>query len=557
MENERILGDVEFKRSADLHDGPRPEAGFEMAMQLDFGKVPVVHLSSSARSAGTCRTLVGVPRPVTRYNGQMCRYPFRNTFLPALATLALAACSAPDEPPAATRAAATGTGNGAVDLLVEGRYLVTMDPDNPLVTDGAVAVDEGLIVAIGKAADLRAAYTPTETLSGNNRVVMPGLINGHSHAAMTLLRGVADDLDLMTWLNEYMFPAEVQFVDADFVRIGTELACWEMIRGGTTMFVDMYYYPDVIASVVESCGLRAYISATVIDQRSPDAENATDSVAKGLAFIERWRGSERNPRITPIFGPHANYTLNEEQLRATRRAAADAGVPISIHMSESPFEVEYSKEHYGTTSIAFFDSIGFLEGPTIGAHVVWPTEEEIGILAERGVGVIHNPTSNMKISSGIAPIADMLNAGVRVGLGTDGAASNNDLDMWEEMRLAAFLQKVDSMDPTVLSASTVLNMATRGGAEAIGLGDEIGTLKVGMRADLIQVSFEDVHFVPTYDVISHLVYVADEQDVTSTVVDGKVLMRDGAILTIDTPSVRREANALAARIRSALAERNR
>lgn len=469
--------------------------------------------------------------------------------------LALAACPAAEEPTAAGDAAATG--GGSVDLLVEGRYIVTMDPENPLVTDGAVAIDEGLIVAIGKAADLAAAYSPNEVLSGGNRVVMPGLINGHSHAAMTLLRGVADDLDLMTWLNEYIFPAEVEFVDADFVRIGTELACWEMIRGGTTMFVDMYYYPDVIASVVESCGLRAYISATVIDQRSPDAESAADSIARGLAFIERWKGSERNPRITPIFGPHANYTLDEEQLRATRRAAIDAGVPISIHMSESPFEVEYSKEHYGTTSIAFFDSIGFLDGPTIGAHVVWPTEEEIGILAQRRVGVIHNPTSNMKISSGIAPVADMLNAGVRVGLGTDGAASNNDLDMWEEMRLAAFLQKVDRMDPTVLSASTVLQMATRGGAEAIGLGDQIGTLKVGMRADLIQVTFDDVHFVPTYDVISHLVYVADEQDVTSTVVDGKVLMRDGAMLTIDTRRVRREANALAARIQSALAERNR
>lgn len=475
------------------------------------------------------------------------------TLLPGLAALAIAACSAPDEPPAAARAVTTG---GTIDLLVEGRYVVTMDPDNPVVVDGVVAVDDGLIVAIGKADELKAVYTPTEVLAGGNRVVMPGLVNGHSHAAMTLLRGVADDLDLMTWLNEYIFPAEVEFVDADFVRIGTELACWEMIRGGTTMFVDMYYYPDVIASVVESCGLRAYISATVIDQRSPDAENATDSIEKGLAFIKRWQGSERNPRITPIFGPHANYTLNEEQLRATRRAASDAGAPVSIHMSESPFEVEYSKEHYGTTSIAFFDSIGFLEGPTIAAHVVWPTEEEIGILAERRVGVIHNPTSNMKISSGIAPVADMLNAGVRVGLGTDGAASNNDLDMWEEMRLAAFLQKVDRMDPTVLSASTVLNMATRGGAEAIGLGDQIGTLKPGMRADLIQVSFDDVHFVPTYDVISHLVYVADEQDVTSTVVDGKVLMRDGAMLTIDTRRVRREANALAARIKAALAARN-
>ena len=296
--------------------------------------------------------------------------------------------------------------------------------------------------------------------------------------------------------------------------------------------------------------MRALVSATVIDQRSPDAENASDSIAKGLAFIERWQG--RSSRITPIFGPHANYTLNAEQLRATRDAANEAGVAISIHMSESPFELQYSKDTYGLTSIELFESIGFLDGPTIGAHVVWPTEAEISILAERKVGVIHNPTSNMKIASGISPVSEMLQAGVRVGLGTDGAASNNDLDMWEEMRLAAFLQKVDRMDPEVMSASTVLTMATRGGAEAIGLGDSVGSLAVGMRADIIQVSFDDVHFIPTYDVISHLVYVADEQDVSSVVVDGKVLMKNREMLTIDTQRVRREATELAGRIQKSL-----
>jgi 5-methylthioadenosine/S-adenosylhomocysteine deaminase len=316
----------------------------------------------------------------------------------------------------------------------------------------------------------------------------------------------------------------------------------------------MYYFPEVIASVVESCGMRAMVSATVIGQRSPDAEGAGDSIENGLEFIHRWKG--KNSRITPIFGPHSDYTLDEEQLRATRQAANDEGIPISIHLSESPYEVEYSKKTYGMTSIDFFESIGFFDGPTIGAHVVWPTEEEIRILAERKVGVIHNPTSNMKIASGISPVAAMLRAGVRVGLGTDGAASNNDLDLWEEMRLAAFLQKVDRMDPTALSASTVLRMATSGGAEAIGLGDRIGSLAVGMRADLIQVSFDDVHFVPTYDVISHLVYVADEQDVAATVVDGKILMRDGEFMTLDTERVRREANELATRIQEALAERN-
>jgi 5-methylthioadenosine/S-adenosylhomocysteine deaminase len=224
-------------------------------------------------------------------------------------------------------------------------------------------------------------------------------------------------------------------------------------------------------------------------------------------------------------------------------------------MSESPYELEYSKQNYGMTSIELFESIGFLDGPTIGAHVVWPTEAEIGILARRKVGVIHNPTSNMKIASGISPVTDMLNAGVLVGLGTDGAASNNDLDMWEEMRLAAFLQKVDKMDPEVLSASTVLRMATSGGAEAVGLGEKIGSLAVGMHADVIQVSFDDVHFVPTYDVISHLVYVTDEQDVASVTVDGKLLMRDGEFLTINTERVASEAVELAARIQAAMAAR--
>ena len=256
----------------------------------------------------------------------------------------------------------------------------------------------------------------------------------------------------------------------------------------------MYYYPDIIAQVVEQCGLRALVSATVIDQRSPDAESAADSLVKGATFVDNWK--DRSSRIMPIYGPHANYTLNAEQLAATRAAADDAGVPVSIHMSESPFELQYSKDTFGTTSIELFNSIGFLDGPTIGAHVVWPTDAEIGILADRRVGVIHNPTSNMKIASGIAPVTDMLNAGVLVGLGTDGAASNNDLDMWEEMRLASFLQKVDKMDPQVMSATTVLGMATSGGAEAIGLRDSVGALEVGMRADVIQVAFRRCAFRP-------------------------------------------------------------
>ncbi len=471
-----------------------------------------------------------------------------------LATLCLGACS-PSAPPVEPNAGTVKTDDRQrVDIIVSGDYIVTMDASDTVLENAAVVIDEGLIIAIAAASEIDRNYVADERLGGDDRIVMPGLINGHSHAAMTLLRGVADDLGLMDWLTNYIFPAEVQFVDADFVRIGTELACWEMIRGGTTTFVDMYYYPDVVAEAVVSCGMRALVSATVIDQRSPDAEDATDAIEKGLQFISRWK--DRNSRITPIFGPHANYTLNAKQLAATRAAATDAGVAISMHISESPFEVQYSKDTFGMTTIDLLESIGFLDGPTIGAHVVWPTEQEIAILAERKVGVIHNPTSNMKIASGISPVAAMLAAGVRVGLGTDGAASNNDLDMWEEMRLASFLQKVEQMDTQVLPAITVLAMATRGGAEAIGLGGEIGVLKVGMKADVIQVAFDDVHHIPVFNVISHLVYVNDEQDVVTTIVDGKVLMREREILTIDTDSIASEARELAALIQTALAERN-
>ena len=465
----------------------------------------------------------------------------------AVAACLLWACTPAEQTPGATDP-------DAIDLIVEGAWVVTMDNDLNVIRDGAVAIDEGVILEVGTAAEIHSRHSARDTLGGKNRVVMPGIVNGHQHAAMTLLRGVADDLVLMDWLTNYIFPSEVEFVDADFVRIGTELACWEMIRGGTTTFVDMYYYPDAIAEVVVDCGMRALISATVIDQRSPDAEGAGDSIAKGSGFVDRWKG--RHPRITPIFGPHANYTLNAEQLRATREAAQELGIGISIHVSESPFESQYSQQTYGKTSIEMLDEIGFFDGPTIAAHVVWPTEKEIPILRDRKVGVIHNPTSNMKLASGISPVAKMLDAGVRVGLGTDGPASNNDLDMWEEMRLAALLQKVDRMDPTVLPAPAVLRMATSGGATAIGLGEEIGSLEAGKRADVIQVAFDDVHHVPTFDVISHLVYVTDEQDVATVIVDGVVLMREREFLSIDTERVAAEANALAARIQTALEERN-
>ena len=436
------------------------------------------------------------------------------------------------------------------ELIVAGDHVITMDGDRPVLTDGAVVVDDGRIVAVGPRAEIERRYRAAETLGGTGRVVLPGLVNGHAHSAMTLMRGIADDRELMDWLRNYIFPTEVRFVDADFVRIGTELACWEMIRGGTTTFVDMYYFPDAVAKAVETCGLRAVIAPTVIDQKSPDASDAADSLRLAAEFVRRWQG--RNNRIIPAIGAHSVYTMKPPQLQAVRAQARELGVTVSIHLEESRFEIEYSKKNYSTTPVDLLEDIGFFEGPTIGAHVIYPSDEDIPILARRRVGAIHNPTSNMKISSGVAPVARLLAAGVPVGLGTDGAATNNDLDLWEEMRLAAFLQKVSTMDPQVLPAKTVLRMATAGGAEAIGLGGEIGSLTAGRRADLIQVSLSDLHFTPLYDLVSHLVYVADEQDVVTVVVDGRVIMRDRKVLTVDVERVRTEAAALADRIRSSL-----
>ena len=467
--------------------------------------------------------------------------PFRHPLI-ALLLVACSACSTAPRPGDDTRQ--------AVDLIVYGDHLLSMSPGEPVRTDAALAIDDGAIVAVGDAADIDRTYAARETIDGSDRLVMPGLVNGHTHAAMSLLRGVADDLELMTWLNDYIFPAEVALVDADFVSVGTRLACHEMLRGGTTTFVDMYYFPDAVAQTVVDCGMRAVVVPSVIEQPSPDAADGAQSLSQAVDFAARWR--DRHARITPAIGAHSVYTISEPWLQRIRDAAALAKAPISIHVSESPFEIQVTQERYNTTPVALLDRLGYLDLPLIAAHVIYPTPDDIVRLAASQSGVIHNPTSNMKIASGVSPVRAMLDAGVRVGLGTDGAASNNDLDMWEEIRLAALLAKVSTMDPTALPARRVLDMATRGGAEAIGLGARIGRLEPGMRADLIQVSLADLDFQPIYDVTSHLVYVADEQDVVTTIVDGRVLMRDGQVLSVDEKQLRADVARIRQRIVDAL-----
>jgi len=438
-----------------------------------------------------------------------------------------------------------------VDLVVTGDWVVTMDADDRVIADGAVVVTGGEIAAVGPRAEIMSRYAPARAIDGEGRIVLPGLVNGHTHAAMTLFRGIADDRDLQDWLENFIFPVENRFVDEDFVRVGTELACWEMIRGGTTTFADMYFFPEVIARVVRACGLRAVVGAALIEQASPHARDWQSNLELATAFVHHWQG--RHPRITPALAPHAAYTVGPENLAETRRRADRHGVPVLTHLSESTWSVAAVRERYGRTPITHLAAIGVLDGPTVGAHVVWPESAEIPLLARRGIGAVHNPTSNLKLASGFAPVPELLAAGVDVGLGTDGAASNNDLDLWEEIRLAALVHKPLQEDPKAMPAATVLRMATAGGAAALGLDDRIGSLEPGKRADLIQVRRRgSAHLTPMYDAVSHLVYAVDAQDVVTTVVDGRVLMRDGEVLGLDTERIAAEAAEIAARIRAML-----
>ncbi|MEM0955529.1 MAG: amidohydrolase family protein [Pseudomonadota bacterium] len=439
-----------------------------------------------------------------------------------------------------------------VDLIVRGDYVVTMDDDDQVISDGAVAIQGDAIVAVGLWADIRKSYSSTTVLPGEGRIVMPGLVNGHTHTSMTLFRGMVDDLDLMTWLNDYVFPMEGRFVTPEFVRIGTQLACWEMIEGGTTAFLDMYFYPEVISEVVVDCGLRAVVAAPHIDFPSPGFKGWNDSFRAAIDYVKAWKG--KHPRITPAFAPHAPYTVVPEHIEATAKAAAELDAQISMHIAEAPAESELIFERYETTPVQHVAATGLCEQRVTGAHMIQLDAQDIALVAEKGVGAVHNPTSNMKLGAGVAPVTAMIAAGVNVGLGTDGAASNNDLDLWEEIRLAALVHKLQSSDPEALPAPMALAMATRMGAHAVKLGDSIGQLIPGKQADLIQVDYTQQRHGPLYDVPSHLVYVLDSQDVMTTVVAGTVLMRDREVLTIDGARLREEVSQVRDAIRAALAE---
>jgi 5-methylthioadenosine/S-adenosylhomocysteine deaminase len=436
-----------------------------------------------------------------------------------------------------------------VSLIVSGGTVVTMDGTSRVLSPGALAIDGRDIVAVDTAEAVGQRFTASETIDATGQVVMPGLINTHTHAPMVLYRGLADDLALMDWLQKYIFPAEAKTVSPEFVRAGTRLATLEMIQSGTTAYADMYYFEEEIAKATKEAGIRGVLGETIIQFPVPDAKTPQDGIARAVSFIRQWKDDEL---IVPAIAPHSMYTLDAPTLKEIRSVADRERAPVIIHLAETQDEVTIAGDKYKMTPVEFLESIGFWGDRTLAAHGVHLTPGDIGILAKRKVGLSHNPESNMKLASGAAPVIDLQKAGVVVGLGTDGAASNNDLDMFEAMRQAAFLHKLVTKDPRALPAQTALRMATIDGARTLGLDRQIGSLEAGKRADLIVVSMRSARQTPMYDPLSHLVYVTRGDDVRTMVVNGRVLMRDRRVLTLNENEVLSEAASWAVKVRAAV-----
>jgi len=440
------------------------------------------------------------------------------------------------------------------DLLLTNAVVVTMDAQFTIHRGSAVAVTGDAIVAVGPDA---AAYQATETIDCGGRVIMPGLVNAHTHVPMTLLRGLADDLRLDVWLMGYMMPVERAFVSPDFVRLGTRLGCAEMIRSGITCFADMYYFEHAIAEATAEAGMRALCTQTVLRFPTPDAGSYEDSLAHAREFIQRWHG---HPLIVPGPAPHAPYTCTPEILRACAELAVEFDVPLHIHLAETAQEVDDSRAQHGMPVVPWVKKHGVLDAKVLAAHCVHVDDGEIRALKNANTGVAHNPTSNLKLAAGVAPVARMLALGVDVGIGTDGAASNNDLDMFEEMRLAALVAKGTSGDPTAIPARTALAMATRLGARALHLDHLTGSLEAGKRADLITVDLDRLHNVPAFHrdptgIYSQIVYAAKSTDVVDVMCNGRWLMRQRQLLTLDETGLRLAARGEATRIDAFLSSR--
>lgn len=432
-----------------------------------------------------------------------------------------------------------------MDLIIRGGTVVTMDGSRRVIEDGAVAVKGGRVVDVDDTADIDRRYAAREVINAGGKVVIPGLINGHTHVPMTLFRGIADDLDLQEWLTKYIFPAEAKNVTEDFVRVGTRLGLAEMLRSGTTTYCDMYYFEDAIADETFKAGMRGVLGETVIDFPVADNKTYEAGLAYTERFVNRWKG---NSLIVAAIAPHAPYTVSEEHLKAARALSDRTGAPIVIHISETKREVDDSLKAKGASPVDYLNRIGFLNNRVIAAHMVWPSDGELDLLKKLGVGIVHNPQSNMKLASGVAPLPKMLRDNLPVGLGTDGAASNNDLSLWEEMDSAAKLHKLISNDPKVVNAEQAFEMATIRGARALHMEKEIGSIEKGKRADLVIVDLESLNQTPFYNIYSDLVYSTKAGDVRTVIIEGRVVMRDRRLLTLNEETIKADARRYRERI---------
>jgi 5-methylthioadenosine/S-adenosylhomocysteine deaminase len=437
----------------------------------------------------------------------------------------------------------------AASLVVIGGTVITENAGGQVLVPGAVAIDGTTIIDVDRPDVILSRYAARETIDVPDQILLPGLINTHTHAPMVLFRGLADDLALMDWLQKYIFPAEAKTVSPAFVRVGTRLAALEMIESGTTTYADMYYFEEEIAAATRAAGLRGVLGQTIIQFPVADAPTPADGLRRAEAFIQAFHGDSL---IVPAVAPHAMYTLDRDSLVASATLARRYDVPVLIHLAETEDEAKQSQTEHQLSPAGYLESIGFWAPKTLAAHGIWVNDDDIAMLARRGVGMSHNPESNMKLASGVAPLAKYLAAGVPLGLGTDGAASNNDLDMFEAMRQASFLAKLATRDPTAIPAATALAMATIGSARALGMEREIGSLEPGKRADLISVSMSAARQTPLYDPISHLVYVTRGDDVQTTIVNGRILMRNRRLTTLDKASVLSDARAESVRVRAAV-----
>jgi len=437
-----------------------------------------------------------------------------------------------------------------VDMIVSGGIVVTMDSGRAIVHDGSVAVKGDLILAVGPRAEIESRYSSVQVIDGRGKLVLPGFINGHTHVPMTLFRGLHDDVTLQDWLYKYIFPAEAKNVNEEFVRWGTRLAAAEQIRAGVTTFADMYYFEDAVAEETKAAGMRGVLGETFIDFPAPDNKTNAEMMAYTERFLKRWEG---DPLIHAAPAPHSIYTCSKKTIQDAAGLAAKYHAPLLMHVAEMKKEWDDSEKANGMSPVQYLDKLGVLGPELVAAHCIFVDEADRKLLAQRGVGCVHNPSSNMMIASGVAPVPDMRAAGVAVGLGTDGpAGSNNDMDLMEEIDLAAKLAKISKMNPLALNAKAVVEMATIDGARALHMEKEIGSLEAGKKADLILISLDEPNAVPMYDVYAQIAYSLKGSDVETVVIGGRVVMRGRKLLTIDEPAVLEKAREYGKSVKASL-----